>query len=263
MDTELFDTFVHICKTRSFTKTAEAMCLTQAAISARVKQLESLIGYPVFIRCKNSHAVQLTKSGYALLPFASEFISNWEMIRKEINNIHDMTSLDIGIYPALINVFFDKILSIDDIEKFNLNINQFNNLNFIESVNAFNIDLFITLVKPKTSQYEHAYLGSNKIGMLYNHLVDGPVLSINWGDDINKKINIHSLNSNILKVDSPDFARNYILKNGGKCYLPLDMKIKQIKQDINYPEINVPIYAIFDKKKKNNAIELFIDTICP
>ncbi|HAG1890865.1 TPA: LysR family transcriptional regulator [Salmonella enterica] len=106
MDTELLDTFVHISKTRSFTKTAEAMCLTQAAVSARIKQLENLVGHPVFIRYKNSHAVHLTKSGHALLPFASEFINSWAMIRKEINNIHDKPILNISVHPTPANLFF-------------------------------------------------------------------------------------------------------------------------------------------------------------
>ncbi|EGA8118230.1 hypothetical protein KM972_001867 [Salmonella enterica] len=53
-----------------------------------------------------------------------------------------------------------------------------------------------------------------------------------------------------IKSDSPEFALNYILKNGGQCYLPLGRKIKQIKQEIKYPIINTPIYAIFDKKTK-------------
>ncbi|EBF3390065.1 LysR family transcriptional regulator, partial [Salmonella enterica] len=173
MDTELLDTFVHISKTRSFTKTAEAMCLTQAAVSARIKQLENLVGHPVFIRCKNSHAVHLTKSGHALLPFASEFINSWAMIRKEINNIHDKPILNISVYPALANFFFEKVTILFDIERFQLNIHQSNNMSLTESVSDLDTDVYISLTKPKSSQYEHVHLGINRIGMLYNHLIEG------------------------------------------------------------------------------------------
>ncbi|EFS2651480.1 LysR family transcriptional regulator [Salmonella enterica] len=261
MDTELLDTFVHISKTRSFTKTAEGMCLTQAAVSARIKQLENLIGHPVFTRCKNSHTVHLTKSGHALLPFATDFINSWAMIRKEINNIHDTPILNISVHPALANLFFDKITILCDIERFQLNINQCNNMSLTESYYGVDTDLYISLTKMKSSQYENVHLGINQIGMLYNNLIEGSTLFVDWGDDINKKIKMNFTGNVSIKSDSPEFALNYILKNGGKCYLPLGMKIKQIKQDINYPIINIPIYAIFDKKNKSPTIYSFIELL--
>ncbi|HFW4843181.1 TPA: LysR family transcriptional regulator [Salmonella enterica subsp. enterica serovar Wangata] len=259
MDTELLDTFVHISKTRSFTKTAEAMCLTQAAVSARIKQLENLIGYPVFIRCKNSHTVQLTKSGHALLPFASEFINSWAMIRKEINNIHDNPILNIAVYPALANFFFEKLTNSCDIERFQLNILQCNNMSLNESTYGLDTDVYISLTKPKSSQYEYVHLGVNRIGMLYNHLIEGLTLFVDWGDDANKKIKLHSTGGFLFKSDSPDFVTNYILRNGGRCYLPLEKKVKQIKQDLSFPIINIPIYAVFDKKKTSPAIDAFTE----
>lgn len=261
MDTELLDTFVHISRTRSFTKTAQAMYLTQAAVSARIKQLESLVGHPVFIRCKNNHTVRLTKAGFALLPFASDFINNWALIRKEINNIQDSPTLNIGVYPCLISYLFEKIMTLCDTERFRLNINQCHSPGFTESVCDYDVDLFITLIKPGLSQYEYAHLGIHKIGLLYNNLIDGPAIFVNWGNDINKKISALLQTGYSLKTDSPDYANNYILKHGGKSYLPLDMKMKQIKQDFNYPVIDVPVYALFDKKKMNPAIESFIDII--
>lgn len=264
MDTELLDTFVHISKTHSFTKTAEAMYLTQSAVSARIKQLEALIGHPVFIRYKNIHTVSLTRAGMALLPFAEDFINNWALIRKQINNMQETPILNIEVHPLLVNYLFEKILAVYDIERFNLNIKQHNSLDFLEVVCDSRVDLFISLIKPKVSQYDYIVLGLMKIGMLYNHLLEGPFISVNWGNDINKKIiNFLSGGNHTIKTDSLDFAINFLLRKGGRCYLPIDMKIKQIKQDCNYPLIDIPVYAVYDKKRKNPAIDTFVDIICP
>lgn len=263
MDTELLDTFVHISKSRSFTKTADAMCLTQAAVSARIKQLEILIGHPVFVRCKHTHTVTLTRAGLALLPFAAEFINNWQNIRNEINNQQNTPRLYISVYPLLIQYFFSKISAFADIEKRHLNIIQNNILNFSDPMPGCGMDVLITLIKPKNNQYGYQFIGLLKIAMLYNHLLDGAYLAVNWGSEINRKIAsaIAPINSNLV-VDSLDFAMSFILKQGGMSYLPVTMKVKQIKQSNHYPLIDVPVYAIFNKQNRDNpVIDDFLEMI--
>lgn len=255
MDTELLDTFVHISKSRSFTKTADAMCLTQAAVSARIKQLEILIGHPVFVRCKRTHTVGLSKAGLALLPFATDFITNWLNIRKEINNQQNTPRLYVSLYPLLSQYFFQKISTLPNIEKLHLNIIQNNSLNFTEPVVGCVVDVFITLGKPKNNQCDYQLVGLMKIGMLYNHLLDGSYLAVDWGNEINKKIAgaITPLRSNLV-VDSIDFVVDFILKQGGMSYLPVTMKAKQIKQNRHYPVIDVPVYAVFNKQNRDSPV---------
>lgn len=38
----------------------------------------------------------------------------------------------------------------------------------------------------KSSQYENVHLGINQIGMLYNNLIEGSTLFVDWDDDVNK-----------------------------------------------------------------------------
>ena len=48
METELLRTFLEVHRMRSFTRAAENLCLTPSAVSARVRQLESELGRPLF-----------------------------------------------------------------------------------------------------------------------------------------------------------------------------------------------------------------------
>lgn len=68
MDIKVFKTFIAVAENRHFGKAAEQLYITQAAVSARIKQLEEYYAAPMFIRDKNN--LTLTPAGNALLPFA-------------------------------------------------------------------------------------------------------------------------------------------------------------------------------------------------
>ena len=50
MDTDLLKTFIEVSKTRHFGKAAENLYVTQAAVSSRIRQLESRLGVELFSR---------------------------------------------------------------------------------------------------------------------------------------------------------------------------------------------------------------------
>lgn len=72
MDTELLKTFLEVEKTRHFGRAAENLCVTPAAVSARIRQLEDIVGLPLLIRGKNK--MGLTPAGEKLKPRAQEVL---------------------------------------------------------------------------------------------------------------------------------------------------------------------------------------------
>lgn len=72
MDTELLKTFLEIEKTRHFGRAAENLYLTPAAVSARIKQLEGIVGAPLLTRERKR--VELTPAGERLKPRAREVL---------------------------------------------------------------------------------------------------------------------------------------------------------------------------------------------
>jgi DNA-binding transcriptional LysR family regulator len=72
MDTELLKTFLEVEKTRHFGRAAENLYLTPAAVSARIKQLEGIIGLPLLTRERKQ--VGLTPAGEKLKPRAEEVL---------------------------------------------------------------------------------------------------------------------------------------------------------------------------------------------
>lgn len=85
MDTEHLRTFLEVARTRHFGKAAENLFVTQSAVSARIKLLESTLGTELFTRKRNN--LQLTAQGKRLLSHAENI---WQ---HSINHI-------FGKYPS-------------------------------------------------------------------------------------------------------------------------------------------------------------------
>jgi DNA-binding transcriptional LysR family regulator len=101
MDTELLKTFLEVEKTRHFGRAADSLCLTHAAVSARIRQLEGMIGSPLFTRHRNN--VGLTAAGERLKPHAQSILDTWHRAVQESALAADETGgpLAVGGSPNL------------------------------------------------------------------------------------------------------------------------------------------------------------------
>lgn len=82
MDTSLLKTFLAVARVRHFGKAAEQLFVTQSAVSARIKLLESSLGVELFTRQRND--IQLTAAGMRLIRHAETIVKGWERARQEI-----------------------------------------------------------------------------------------------------------------------------------------------------------------------------------
>lgn len=82
MDTELMRTFLEVNKTRHFGRAAENLYLTQAAVSARVRQLEDILGVSLFTRARNN--IQLSAEGERLVPHAETILMSWARAQQDL-----------------------------------------------------------------------------------------------------------------------------------------------------------------------------------
>lgn len=94
MDIELLRTFLEVSRTRHFGQAAEAMFLTQAAVSSRIKMLEQMLGVQLFDRIKRD--IQLTPEGNRLVSRADFLISEWRKIRQEVSAGGTKLQLSVG-----------------------------------------------------------------------------------------------------------------------------------------------------------------------
>lgn len=94
MEIELLRTFLEVNRTRHFGQAATAMFLTQAAVSARIKALEEMLGVKLFIRDRRD--IKLTPEGNRLISRADRLISEWRKVRQEISAGGASRQLSVG-----------------------------------------------------------------------------------------------------------------------------------------------------------------------
>ena len=72
------ESFLMIVQKGSFSKAADALALTQPALSQRIKLLEDEIGYSLFKRQKGARAVELTDLGRNFVDVAKQMLNLWK-----------------------------------------------------------------------------------------------------------------------------------------------------------------------------------------
>ena len=82
----------------SFTKAAEELHVTQAAVSHQVKSLEEHLGYPLFKRMTRKLA--LTEQGRVLFPVVSDAFMRIAEAAGDLNDRGDNRTLTISVTPA-------------------------------------------------------------------------------------------------------------------------------------------------------------------
>ncbi|MDA1302627.1 MAG: LysR family transcriptional regulator [Proteobacteria bacterium] len=100
MDISLLKTFLEVGRTRHFSRAAENLFVTSAAVSARIKLLEHQLGAQLFVRHRGN--MQLTNEGERLVPFAQTLIQTWNRALQEVSLQPDMESrIHIGATSSM------------------------------------------------------------------------------------------------------------------------------------------------------------------
>jgi len=82
MDIDLARTFLEVVRTGSFMGAAERLHVTQTAVTARVRNLESQLGCRLFVR--NRSGARLTVNGERFVARASQLVRIWDAARREL-----------------------------------------------------------------------------------------------------------------------------------------------------------------------------------
>jgi len=110
MDIELLKTFLEVKNTRHFGRSAENLYITQAAVSARIKQLEEYFGVQLFLRKRNN--LQLTAGGERLVPHAETMLLAWSRVKQDVAlKMEQKDQLGIGATAGLWNYTYQTRLA--------------------------------------------------------------------------------------------------------------------------------------------------------
>jgi LysR family carnitine catabolism transcriptional activator len=95
--------FVLLAELENFSRAAEKSSVTQPALSAAIRQIESLLSVRLFER--TTHRVVLTEAGLALLPHAQRLLATAENAFIDMRDVarRERTTIRIGAIPSAVS----------------------------------------------------------------------------------------------------------------------------------------------------------------
>lgn len=104
-------TFINAAQTGNFAKTATALCITPAAVSQQIKQLESHLDATLFERSKLG--VELTQAGQQYLYFANQAIESLQRGQASLDQLNQQTIFTLHTLPSVASLWLmPKVLHI-------------------------------------------------------------------------------------------------------------------------------------------------------
>lgn len=103
--------FAKVAETLNFSEAAKCLYITQSTLSQQVKQLESELGTPLFVR--SSHKVMLTEAGQLILPHVRQAIYESELCSDRIRDLNSLAAgeLNIGVTYSFSPILTETIFS--------------------------------------------------------------------------------------------------------------------------------------------------------
>lgn len=237
MDLELLRTFLEVNRLRHFGQAGEVLHLTQAAVSARIKLLESHLGVKLFVR--HYHDLQLTSEGHRLVRHADMMLAGWRKARQEVALGGAQQQLTLGgsirLWDVALQEWFHKLRI------------ELPNLAIIAEIHTadvltrrmldghLDIAFMLEPAQIETLQIQEVALielvmVSGTQGLNAEQALAENYLMVDWGL-------AHALKHRRLYPDAPEpqirvakaqMALTHILELGGAAYLPTRMITKEL-----------------------------------
>lgn len=158
------ETFVAVCDTKSFTKAAEILSLTQPAVSQHIKRLEEELNTTLFLRKKGE--LLLSDEGEIVLTYAKRMIALCDKMRDKVKNAKSRVNrIRIGIThtqeSGLLMDVLSKIALGDDSLQITFITDNIRNL--YDMLENFEIDMAVIEGKPTNPSFNFVVINTDSL----------------------------------------------------------------------------------------------------
>ncbi len=256
MDTELLKTFLEVSRTRHFGRAAEALYLTQSAVSFRIRQLENQLGVNLFTRHRNN--IRLTTAGEKLLPYAETLMNTWQAARKEVAHTSRHNEFSIGasasLWECMLNAWLGRLYQLQEPQsglQFEARIAQRQSL--VKQLHERQLDLLITTEAPKMDEFSSQLLGHFTLALYCSSPArkksELNYLRLEWGPDFQQHETglIAADEVPVLTTSSAELARQQLSALNGCRWLPVNWANEKggLHTVADSATLSRPLYAIW------------------
>ncbi|GAA5218767.1 LysR family transcriptional regulator [Corallincola platygyrae] len=253
MDTELLKTFLEVHRTRHFGRAAENLFLTPSAVSFRIRQLETLLGTPLFTRHRNN--IQLTNAGERLVGHADAMLLAWKRAQQEVAlGSRQMSQLAIAAPANIWDARLQDCLAQIGISMpgFGLRAEICAATQGMRQLQARTLDLLLMFDPPTNDEVELSPLFEVELVMVSSvegqgleEAVTERYLRVDWGTafSIRHAQALPHAGAAILHTPSARIALEFLLQSGGTVYLPRAMVESHLQEGSLFLVDGAPVIA--------------------
>jgi DNA-binding transcriptional LysR family regulator len=281
MDVKVFQTFLEVAKEKHFGRASENLYITQAAVSARIKQLEEYFDTRLFTRHRNN--IQLTSAGQRLVGYAEVMVSTLKQATFDLSlESNKALQLTLGGTPNIWDAYLQNGLSVvtDSLTGYgfvaeSLGREQLNRkllertLDVAFSFDPFKVEEFksqqiaelpLVLVSTEPSNIESAF--------------NSKYVYVDWGTQFAfEHADRHpNIPAPYLRTSTGRIALDFVLEKGGCAYLPASLvepfiESEQLFRVEGADEWTRPLYISYRKNSTSLEailqVESLINTVKP
>ena len=231
MDIDTLRTFLELVKHRHFGKTAETLCVTQSAVSTRIRQIEQILGVQLFLR--EPRNIQLTDAARKLIPYAETIVTTWERATQQVVDTEgDIFTVSLGsvgsFWDSVMQHWFNEFVASTTTTRFLVELES--NKTLSDKIIARTLDVAFLYDPPEVAPVKIVKIHDLALRLYTTydkHLTLTEILNkryilVDWG---NRFLSEHHrlLNetvSPVAKVGQGRIALNTMLHTEGSAYLP-------------------------------------------
>jgi DNA-binding transcriptional LysR family regulator len=268
MDIELLRTFLEVNRTRHFGKAADTLCVTQAAVSARIKQLEGVLDTPLFERSRKE--VKLTPEGHRLKGHAERILADWNKARQEVTAGGARNQLSVSSSPRLWDILLQRWLL--DLRRFEPDLaiitHSVGQEGMTRQLIDGAIDLAFMLDPPNLESLQVQELAPLRLTLVasepdlsHEEAMDDRFIYIDWGPAHNLELQraFPDAQEPLTRLASARIGYDYLRALGGSAYLPLAMVGSSLRRKKLFRIPGAPVfereaYAVYHVRSTRLAL---------
>jgi DNA-binding transcriptional LysR family regulator len=271
VDVRVLSTFLEVAKVRHFGRAAENLHITQAAVSARIKQLEGFFGTVLFTRDRNN--IKLTSSGERLIAYAEVMVNTLQQAKYELSlESSKALQLTIAGTPNIWDAYLQNCLSVvtDSFKGYGFNAEVLSREQMNRGLIERTIDIAFSFDPFKAEELEckkvadlPLVLVSTQFCSIENALEKGYIY-VDWGTAFSQEHAVRHAQNNppYLRTSTGRIALDFMLEKGGSSYLPASViepfiEAGQLYRVENCLDLERPLYLSY--RKKSSSIDAIVE----
>lgn len=270
MDVRVLSTFLELARVRHFGRAAENLHITQAAVSARIKQLENYFNTVLFTRNRNN--IKLTSSGERLIGYAEVMVTTLQQAKYELSLENAQAlQLTIGGTPNIWDAYLQNCLSevTEEFHGYGFNAEVLSRDQINRGLIDRTLDLAFAFDPLKAEELECKKITDLTLVLVSTIKcnVDAALAEkyvyVDWGTAFSSEhAERHPQKyAPYLRTSTARIALDFILEKGGSAYLPASVvepflnsgQLTAVEQSLNWDR---PLYLSY--RKKSTSIEAII-----